>query len=192
MGMNDVAESHSIYLSWPEPKERVGTYSRMQDAASMVVEQLSAAWKRPVRHNKQIERAALWHALDIIGDCDDLLSSAGHSAYAGPTTGGPTDRYIAEAAIRTLPVGFPLTQRERDILSRNKDLRNNLEFEHGIGDTALGQLALLERWHDWLWTVPIGPSEGKASPNADAELFAVGCANLACSLGNLLWGEQPP
>lgn len=168
------------------PFEQLGTYSRMRSVAYFAVGHLSEAWKRPVRHNRRIERAALWYALDIADDCERLLDPADRGRYLRPTTGDAEARYDAEAAIRTIPNVLPFTSREREMLGANRDVRNNFQFEHGIGDAALGQLALAERWHDWLWTPPESPLERRASPGSDAEVLAMACTRLTIALGEVL------
>lgn len=184
--MSDGEKLQQASLPWAEPIERVGTYTRMQTHAGEVVRQLGYAWKRPVRHNRRIERAALWYTLHVARDCDRILDPAGTPDYVQPVTGDALARYDTEAAIRTIPETLPLTRREREILSGNQD-RRNFEFEHGIGNVALGQLALVERWHEWLWTTPTTTSARRASPNPTAELLIMGCARLANGLARILW-----
>lgn len=167
--------------------EQIGIYTRMQTFAEQVVIQLGNAWKRPVRHNRRLERAALWYTLYVADDCNRLLDPNDRRQYLRPRTGEAKHRYEAEAAIRTIPDVLPFTRQERQALNGNKDRRNNLEFEHGIGATALGQTALVERWHDWLWTSPDGGSERRASPGSDAEVFSVACVRLSNALGEILW-----
>jgi hypothetical protein len=164
------------------PREQLATYIRVNVAAYSVASHLGDAWKRPVRHNQQIERAALWYALDVGNDCERLLDPTDEGTYLRPSNGDATARYDAEAAIRMIPPVLPFTDQERRVLSTNQDRRNNFQFEYGIGDAALGQLALVERWHEWLWMPPDDPSDRRASPGTDAELLALACTRLANAL----------
>jgi hypothetical protein len=163
---------------------QIPVYVRLMTFSEQVAMRLDEAWKRPVRHNRQIERAALWYTLHVAGDCDRLLDPNDRRPYLRPTKGDATARYEAEAAIRTIPDTTPFTHQERQILSGNMD-RSNFQFEHGIGDSALGQLALVERWHDWLWTLP-DRSARQATPSIDAEVLAVASDRLSGALRQLL------
>jgi hypothetical protein len=168
------------------PGEQIAAYIRVRSSAYFTVEHLQDAWKRPVHHNQRIEREALWYALNIANDCEWVLDSSERHRYVRPTTDDVVVRYDAEAAIRTIPSVLPFTRQERHVLTANQDKRANFLFEHGIGDSALGQLALAERWHDWLWTPPASPSERRASPGADAEMLALACTLLTNALGEVL------
>jgi hypothetical protein len=168
------------------PREQIATYISVQGFAYFTAAHLRDVWKRPVRHNRHIERAALWYALDVGNACERLLDPGNEGQYLRPSNGDATARYDAEAAIRTIPSILPFIERERRVLSENKDRGNNFQFEHGIGDVTLGQLALVERWHDWLWTPPDSSSERRASPGSDAEILAVACTRLTNALGDVL------
>jgi hypothetical protein len=163
------------------PREQFSVYMQAQGHAASLLRHLREAWKRPVRHNRQIERAALWYVLDIADDCERLLDPATNGEYLRPNHGDATARYDAEAAIRTIPSISPFTKGERGSLDGNQDW-SNYQFEHGIGDVALGQLALVERWHEWLWTPPDSPTERRASPSPDAELLEAACSRLSLGL----------
>jgi hypothetical protein len=166
--------------------EQTVTYMGMQWAAHATETYLSAAWKRPTRHNRSIERAALWYALHVTNDCAHALEHGEQNRIARPATGDATSRYDAKAAITTIPTLFPYTTPERRLLTFNQDRRTNFRFEYGIGDTALGQIALLERWHDWLWTPPTRSADRCAHPAADAELLAAACNRLTDALEEVL------
>jgi hypothetical protein len=183
--MSDIGEQVSSLFLHME-SEQIGVYTRMQSTAAEASVHLRDAWKRPVRHNRRIERAALWYTLYVADDCDRLLDPNDRRQYLRPPIGEARDRYEAEAAIHTIPSVLPFTRREHQVLSGNKDRRNNFQFEHGIGDTALGQIALVERWHDWLWTNPESTSERRASPGPDAQVFAIACARLSNALGEIM------
>jgi hypothetical protein len=171
------------------PDGQVGVYIDINHSAYATAERLYEAWKRPVRHNRAIERAALWYALDVSNGCASLVNATESSeqhGYIRPGKGDVVTRYDAEAAIRMIPEIMPFTNDEQWALRRNRDRRNNFQFEHGIGNTALSQLALAERWHDWLWTPPANPSERQASPGSDAGVLAVACSRLTVALGEIL------
>lgn len=168
------------------PNEQLATYIRVNVAAASAASHLRDAWKRPVRHNQQIERAALWYALDVGNDCERLLDPADEGGYLRPSKGDAIVRYDAEAAIRMIPSVLPFTDQERRVLSANQDRRNNFQFEHGIGDMALGQLALVERWHGWLWTPSHDQADGRETPSPSAEVFRVGCLRLGGALAEIL------
>jgi hypothetical protein len=162
----------------------------MEIYAEYAAEELVEAWKRPVRHNRSIELATLWHALCISQDCDRILDAAGTPDIGGPATDALT-RYDIEAAIRTIPETLPFARRERETLNRSLDSRN-IRFQHGIGGMALRQLALVERWHEWLWIPPHEPSDRRASPNPEAEVLHAGYIRLANGLRGIQWPASAP
>jgi hypothetical protein len=133
-----------------------------------------------VRHNRRIERAALWHVLRLDSLCASVLDAYGHPdpRFVRPQTGSTESRYEAEAAIRTIPSLSPFTQSEEAVLSRNLDLQN-FEFEHGIGDLTLGRLALRERWHEWLWIDGSGRAQERST---ESQVLEMACGRLSVAL----------
>jgi hypothetical protein len=167
----------------PDSADGISVYLRMQWDATEAVTKFTEASKRPVRHNQRIERAALWHVLSLDEDCARILDPAGWPHLVRPKTGVTRSRYEAEAAIRTIPELVPFTPQESDTLRYNQHL-HNFQFEHGIGDVARGQLALCERWHEWLWTA--GSSARAQVRNPESKVLEVGCARLSVALGDVI------
>jgi hypothetical protein len=128
----------------------------------------------------------LWHTLSVAEDCERLLDPNDRGEYLRPRVGETGSRYEAEAAIRTIPALLPFERGEQETLNSNKDLRNNFAFQHGIGETALGQIALAERWHEWLWVAPESGTSRRATPSPDAEVLNTACVRLAVAIGELL------
>jgi hypothetical protein len=177
----------------PDSVDGIGVYLRMQWNATGAAEKFTAVSKRPIRHNRTIERAALWHVLALDEDCAGIVEvkpwSRGVNRWSElvrPKTGIAKSRYEAEAAIRTVPHLLPFSREESEILHRNlgdgHDLSNFL-FEHGIGDMKLGQLALCERWHSWLWTEG---SERAQSRSIESEILEMACTQLSVALGDVI------
>lgn len=171
----------------PLPEQQRATYMGLQWTAGSAADHLYDAWKRPVRHNRRIERAALHFALNIANYCERV--STNRPEHVRPKIGNMDARYDAEAGIRTIPTILPFTVEERRLLTANQH-PHNPRFEHGIGDVALGQLELAEQWHDWLWTPPTNPLERRALPGAEAELLALACTRLTHALGQVMWASD--
>jgi len=150
----------------------------------MAAEQLMAVSKRPVRHNRKIERGALWHILSLDEDCTTILDqSSALGELVRPTTGPIESRYEAEAAMRTIPQLVPFVPQESKLLRASHNL-DNFRFEHGIGDVARGQLALFERWHEWLWTMDGSQREQRRSP--ESKSLEIGCVQLSVALEDVI------
>jgi hypothetical protein len=177
----------------PDSPVGMGVYQRLQFNAGEAAAQLAQAAERPVRHNRRIERAALWHLLSVEGDCHRILDPAAWPALVRPKTGGASRRYDVESAIRTIPTAMPFTQQEGDTLRANMQFEN-FQFEHGIGDVACGQLALCERWHDWLWSDE-GALGRVQSRSRESEVLEIGCARLSEAVRYVMgayYAEHPP
>ena|ERR1700677_871574 len=71
-------------LPWPKAIACDGTYMRMEIYAGSAANELVEAWKRPVRHNRSTELAALWHTLRVADDCSRILGAAGTPDIDGP------------------------------------------------------------------------------------------------------------
>lgn len=167
-------------------------YQSLRATAGFTIQHLTEAWQRPVRHDRRIERAALWSALGVTTNCGEIISADGWFEHVRRATGDATARYDVETAIRTLPTILPYTASERALLNRNKKTTpRNLQFYHGIGDTALGQDDLLERWYEWIWSPPEIPSSRRASPSPAAEVLVAGCNSLAGALGAISIAHEP-
>lgn len=155
----------------------------------MAAKQLMAASKRPVRHNRKIERGALWHILSLDEDCTTILDpSSALSELVRPTTGSIESRYEAEAAMRTIPQLVPFAPQESKLLRTSHNL-DNFRFEYGIGDVTLGQLALFEHWHDWLWVAD--GSEPTQSRSPESRMLEASCSRLSIALDGIIEEALP-
>jgi hypothetical protein len=161
-------------------RRSIDIHSGMQLHAAGACGHFREVSKRPVRHNRGIERAALWHVLELDQQCMSVLDAYGQldPDLVRPQTGSAESRYEAEAAIRTIPSLSPFTRPETAILSRSLNLRN-FEFEHGIGDLTLGRLALRERWHEWLWDN--GPERAQER-SSESQVLELACGRLSVAL----------
>jgi hypothetical protein len=119
----------------PDSARGISAYLRIQWNATEAAGQFAAVSKRPVRHNRAIERAALWHTLALDKDCARILETNSWSQLVRPKTGIVRSRYEAEAAIRTIPSLLPFSSAESGILHRNmgdgKDPKS-FRFDYGI------------------------------------------------------------
>lgn len=154
-----------------------GVYIRLQGTSARTANALRDAWKRPVRHNLLIERAALWHSLDLDADCSHIMNPRGWPLLIRPMAGDFAARYEAEAAIRMIPSTLPFSADERQAL-RVEQRDQNYEFEYYVPSE---RQALFTRWHQWLWSPREALSE-PAAPSHDAEILNESSARLARSL----------
>jgi hypothetical protein len=173
--------------SRPDPERPRSTFQSVQFQATEALIQFKEVSKRPVRHNRRIERAALWHVLRLNRECVQVLDSYGRPDLVRPKTGDVVSRYEAEAAIRTVPSLLPFSRSETTIMQKcnlgnGRDL-SNYQFEYGIGDTTRGQLGLCERWHDWLWTDGSGRAQDRS---IESQVMEIACARLSVALYDVI------
>lgn len=135
---------------------------------------LAESWRRPVRHNLTVQREALWCVLSLDQDNDAVEHSRDPAALVRPSFATPKTCYELESSLRLIPHLLPLTRSECGRLWRNTDFETVMAGEYHIG--SIGELALVERWHDWLWDSP--PSR-HAQASREAEMLQLACGRLA-------------
>lgn len=144
--------------------------------------QMYEAWRRPVRHNRRIEREVLWHTVHLIKDCRDLLEWHRDDSFVTLPLPDPAKRYDIEAAIRTIPALIPFTQYECEAIRSSEQYRDRFfsadGYENGVRGIGITQPELLARWHEWLW-VSKEPSQRAAEPNPEAQALYAGYTRLA-------------
>jgi hypothetical protein len=118
--------------------------------ATMAGWHLGEAWKRPVRHNKRIERTALWYALEVDKDYAEVLSMPKPFSLLRDLRpeAEVEERYEVQAAMHTIHHHLPFTAEERNVLHRAQSMSHD-SFE-GESVAARGP-ALVQRWHSWVW-----------------------------------------
>jgi hypothetical protein len=163
------------------PRDAYGTYSRMAFFAGGAVEYLDESWKRPKRHNKRLERAALWHTVQLDEDCGKALEPARSSLLLPPSTDAKT-RYELQAGIRAVHSTLPFTVPERYALRRDIEL-GNTRFDD---EDAVGERALTDRWHEWLWMDENGASQNSAEALGASAVLGEVCFRLAINLREIL------
>jgi hypothetical protein len=156
-------------------------YSRTQFEAGRTARALYEAGKRPKRHNKGIERAALRFALDLEIDCRKALEPA-HASLLLPPAADAETRYELQAGIRVVHAILPFTLAERDAL-RPADVMANPRFED---KQAIAEPSLVERWHEWLWMDPRGEPQTSVEALGASAILAEGCARLSHVLPRIL------
>jgi hypothetical protein len=145
-----------------------------EDAAE-TVRFLDQGWRRPVRHNRRIERIALRSASHLVGICAGATDpeKVPHVLPVSPHDAPPTVRYEFETAVRAVPHNFPLTVGEAALLNRPPTGTDDDWLER----VEVPYQSLLERWHGWLW-----PEEaGQDLPQGDygeASLLAVAASRI--------------
>ncbi len=172
----------------PLPPEGYPIYARLFTAATGTAEHLREAWKRPVRHNRRIERAALWYALNVDRSYAELLAVPSPLALLRDLLpeAEVEERYEVEAATHAVHRHLPFTRQERYALQQAQSM-SNFQFETE-GITAR-EPALVEQWHRWVWEDERRvPQTGVEALGASA-IVAEGCFRLNQQLPRLLGWE---
>jgi hypothetical protein len=178
-----MVSSKNMSLS-SESRHGISVYMRMQWNAAEATGHLASASKRPVRHNRRIERAALWYVLSLDDDCARIVDPIGPwHKLVRPKTGEIESRYEAEAAIRTIPHLVPFSPWESKKLRASQNL-SNFQFEHYVGDIACEYSLLFERWHDWLWAA--SSSDHVTTQSPESSELKLSCAQLSAALANVV------
>jgi hypothetical protein len=158
----------------------------LRTCSEMVVIGLNEAWQRSVRHNRMIERAALWSVLQVSGasTADVSLQKRALAQFRDADA-----RYQFEASLRTIPDLLPFTERERRSLGSHGE-GGDIWFSSGSTENGRTGVAdyepeLTARWYSWLW-VEGDPTTRGEEPSLEAQVLAQGCAHLAQALGIIL------
>lgn len=149
-------------------------YSRMQFHAGGATKYLYESWKRPKRHNKRIERAALWHTVGLEEDCGRALKPEHSLLLLPPPSTDVKTRYELQAAIRTVEATFPFTSSERDALRRDLELGN----AHFDDEGSIGEPELVDQWHEWLWMDEHREPKTSVEAIGASAVLGEGCARL--------------
>lgn len=150
-------------------------YERMWMGASQTVRHLNEAFKRPVRHNDRIERAALWCSLMLDKECARALRVS-HREYLGPGGVGAVTRYELEGAIHVVHASLAFEDAEREMLRATNMLG---DYEFASDDLWHREPALLDRWHGWLWLDGTHGRNAITDDHGSASVLAEGCNRLA-------------
>jgi hypothetical protein len=115
---------------------------------------LVESWERPVRHNKKLERLALWHTVELDRGCEyfmgkepDMLPRLPQAVYEG----GSEARYEVQAALHVIPkiVAVPFVLDRYRLRQR----QSPDEILEAWGENmAKREPVVVARWHDWLWS----------------------------------------
>jgi hypothetical protein len=159
-------------------------YSHMQFHAGSATEYFCESRKRPVRHNRRIERVALWHAVLLDEDCKKALEPA-HSALLLPPLCDVETRYALQAGIRIVHGTLPFTTAERGTLAQEAKT-GNVEFSDGNNISAPD---LISRWHDWLWRDDMNRPGASLEALGASAVLAEGCVQLNIVLRQILGWE---
>lgn len=157
-------------------------FSRMQSDATQADRHLREAWRRPVRHNKALERAALWHAVALSQDCVEMLDSP-QVVTLSPKCGVQT-RYEIQAGMRTARDVLPFTPLEIAAF-RPTEMIRNFRFESLDAEPAPPK-HLLDRWHEWVWLDERGVSQRRVEALGESAILAEACSRLSDGLAEIL------
>jgi hypothetical protein len=164
-------------------------YARASFFASGAAHYLHESWTRPKRHNKRIERAALWHTVLLDEDCGKALAlEPGRASLLLPPSTDAETRYELQAGIRTVHATVPFIPRERSALRREAAETGNARFD---APDIIRETALFERWHQWLWMDEHRAPTTTLDALGASGVLAEGCVRLSNVLPKLLGYDQP-
>ncbi|HSZ12646.1 MAG TPA: hypothetical protein VK790_01255 [Solirubrobacteraceae bacterium] len=143
---------------------------------------LDESWKRPKRHNRRIERAALWHTVALDEDCGKALDLR-RSVLLLPGATDTRTRYELQAGIRTVTAIVPFTITER-IALRGEELATGNTLFHD--ESAVQDATLFERWHEWLWMDGHGVPQTSTEALGASAVLGEACGRLTNALFDLL------
>jgi hypothetical protein len=161
-------------------------YSRASFFASGATHFLDESRRRPKRHNRRIERAALWHTVLLDEDCGKALEPHRASLLLPPSTDTET-RYELQAGIRTVHAMLPFTPLERRTLRDEQAETGNTRFDD---EKTIRATVLFERWHEWLWMDEHQAQATSADTLGASAVLAEGCLRLSHVLSKLLGYDQ--
>jgi hypothetical protein len=156
-------------------------YSGMYVRALGTAEFLRESWNRPKRHNRRIERAALWYTVSLDQGCQRALHPAQNKLLLPPSTDQEI-RYELQAGIRTVHDTFPFSPRERELLEYEVE-KGNPRFEN---DDVILASDLVQRWHGWLWMDDQGVPQNSTEALGSSAILAEACMRLCDVLPQLM------
>jgi hypothetical protein len=173
------AEQHPAYNL---PAEVGYEYGRISARAGYAAEQLDAAWKRPIRHNVAIERAALYHVVRLDEVCERVEASREARLPAGVPQ---AQIYDMRAAMLVVMHTVPYEAHHRAILRNQATLRS---YEFASGDDPISDEAesLVDEWHEWLWRDREGHPTRNVSDLGASAILAEGCGRLVSAAEAIL------
>lgn len=171
----------------PLPRGVEQFFTSMQTVASGTSLNLQESWQRPVRHNRKLERLALWQAVLLDEACERAVSDIELRPLLTllPTHASADTRYDIQAATLTIPKLLPFPFIDRDKLR----VPTGEYFEAWGEDMAQREPRLVADWHRWLWLGDSGSREPDAD-HGDASVLALAAKRLADGLRDVLW-ENP-
>jgi hypothetical protein len=177
-----MSESDESFVDEPLPVKARQFFDLLHFYAAGAIDHLEASWKRPGRHNKKIERLAMWYSVSLELGCEQIRSpdSPAHLYYRSLAVGNPETRYDIESAVQLIPPLFPYANPDEKSRLRAFSDRS---FEDWGETMAQREPRLVAQWHSWLW------QKGNLSIEGDhgqASVFAVAVSRLATGLEQVL------
>jgi hypothetical protein len=170
-----------VHETWIETN---GVYTGLLLNAFSTTKALAASWRRTKRHNRAIERDALFSSILLDAACRAALADG--RALPSPATADIETRYDVHAAIHTVHAVLPFTLAERDRLTPPEIMRNE-RFED---ESAEREPRLFERWHEWLWLDDLGVPQTSTEALGASAILQEGCNRLSISLPKVMEGIE--
>jgi hypothetical protein len=147
---------------------------------------LSQAWARPVRHNKRIERGALWEALLLDAECRQALAPDPLQSLLSPPIGSLDARYELQAGIRVVTNIMPFTLDERRRLCPT----GVQDYQFKTEDVTNREPEVLERWHNWIWIDTEQETQNNVKALCASALLADASTRMSDSLYEILGWDK--
>jgi hypothetical protein len=169
----------------PVPPRGYHLYSRMATNAAGAAYHLRESWERPKRHNKRIERAALWYVLAVGVDCDDAVTTVPGALLLRELRpeARVEERYEIQAAIHAVRYCLPFGPGTRDVLNQARTMDDFLFESDQITDR---EPALVEQWHNWVWADEHHAPQTSVHALGASAILAEGCLRLSQYLPTVL------
>ena len=154
-------------------------------AATGATQYLHEGWQRPVRHNRNLERLALWHTVRLDAICQGALDVNQRLLMTlGPSEADAETRYQVRAAMDEIPRLVPFTDfgRSRLRTPTGKSLSDWGE------DMVKRDPDLVAQWHNWIWR-QASDALDPANDYGPASELVVATSNLSGALRMMLGGE---
>lgn len=162
-------------------------YQQLEMCAGRAAEYLHEAWQRPVRHNRRIERAALFYTMIVDEQREVAFWPINPPDLLLPEGADTETHYELQAGLRTVEHQLPFRPEQRRALLA-PDVIREYEFESGAIEKR--EPLAVATWHQWLWTTRREGRRTIAEPSAAASVLHEGCTRLAGSLAVILQQER--
>jgi hypothetical protein len=162
-------------------EEAASLLSYIRFHASGVEREIQETHQRPSRHNREIERLALWHTVELSVSCGIAVNHPGVPTLKELVAGlEQTARYDVLAAVPLIPQLHPFSLQA---LARMQQAGRDGSFEAWGESVMRTEAPLVEQWHGWLWnSATSGPGKDDFG---ESTTLCIAADRLAAALRSL-------